>query len=48
MHVGTFNDLPGGPLGSLVTAIERLAHVAELGANTVQVMPVAEFPGGFS
>ena len=48
MHVGTFNDLPGGPPGSLATAIERLAHVAELGVNAVQVMPIAEFPGGFS
>ena len=30
------------------TAIERLSHVAELGANAVQLMPLAEVPGNFS
>ncbi|HEX2724968.1 MAG TPA: alpha-amylase family glycosyl hydrolase, partial [Beijerinckiaceae bacterium] len=48
MHIGTFNDQPGGQPGTLDTAIARLAHVAELGANAIQVMPLAEFPGGFS
>lgn len=48
MHLGTFNDAPGGQPGSLATAIERLAHLAELGVNAVQVMPLAEFPGDFS
>jgi 1,4-alpha-glucan branching enzyme len=48
MHIGTFNDQPGGPPGTLDTAISRLAHVAELGANAIQIMPLAEFPGGFS
>jgi 1,4-alpha-glucan branching enzyme len=48
MHIGTFNDQPGGEPGTLTTAIERLSHVAELGANAVQVMPLAEVPGNFS
>jgi 1,4-alpha-glucan branching enzyme len=48
MHIGTFNDQPGGAPGTLDAAIARLSHVAELGANAVQVMPLAEFPGGFS
>ena len=48
MHVGTFNDRPGGAPGNLDTAIARLGHVAELGANAVQIMPLAEFPGAHS
>src|SRR5262245_5466541 len=48
MHLGTFNDNPGGDPGNLDTAIERLSHLAELGANAVQIMPLAEFPGDFS
>ncbi|MBY0297047.1 MAG: alpha amylase C-terminal domain-containing protein [Methylobacterium sp.] len=48
MHVGTFNDVPGGAPGDLTAAIGRLAHVADLGANAVQIMPLQEFPGDFS
>jgi len=48
MHIGTFNDRPGGAPGNLDAAIARLQHVVELGANAVQVMPLAEFPGAFS
>ena len=48
MHLGTFNDKPGGEPGNLETAIERLSHIAELGANAVQVMPLTEFPGDYS
>ncbi|QGU00926.1 1,4-alpha-glucan branching enzyme GlgB [Corynebacterium kalinowskii] len=44
MHVGTFNSVDGG-VGDLEGAMERLHHVLELGANTVQLMPVAEFAG---
>lgn len=47
MHVGTFNDTPGGRPGDLRTAIARLDHVVELGANAVQIMPAAEFPGAY-
>jgi 1,4-alpha-glucan branching enzyme len=48
MHLGTFNDKHGGAPGNLAKAIERLSHVVELGANAVQIMPLAEFPGGYS
>ncbi|HJT14708.1 MAG TPA: alpha-amylase family glycosyl hydrolase [Dongiaceae bacterium] len=48
MHLGTFNDEQGGAPGNLAKAIERLSHVVELGANAVQIMPLAEFPGGYS
>ena len=48
MHVGTFNDTPGGPPGDLRTAIQRLPHLVELGVNAVQIMPIGEFPGAFS
>jgi 1,4-alpha-glucan branching enzyme len=48
MHIGTFNDQPGGSPGNLSKAIERLGHVKELGANAVQIMPITEFPGSYS
>jgi len=48
MHIGTFNDQAGSDPGTLDTAIRRLSHVVELGANVVQLMPLAEFPGNFS
>ncbi len=40
LHVGTFTD--GGTLDS---AIERLDHLAGLGVDLVELMPVAAFPG---
>ncbi len=48
MHIGTFNDTPGGPPGDLRSAIARLPHLVELGVNAVQIMPLAEFPGAHS
>ena len=48
MHVGTFNDQPGGAPGSWVSAIDKLDHLQELGVNMLEVMPPAEFPGDFS
>lgn len=49
MHIGTFGKKTSehGP-GNLEGAIERLAHLKELGVNALEVMPMAEFPGGFS
>jgi maltooligosyltrehalose trehalohydrolase len=41
LHVGTFT--PGGTFDS---AIERLPALVELGATAVEVMPIANFPGG--
>ena len=40
LHVGTFT--PGGTFRS---AIEKLGHVRDLGANAIEIMPVAEFDG---
>jgi 1,4-alpha-glucan branching enzyme len=48
MHVGTFNDRPGGPPGNLNGVIAKLPYLASLGVNAIQVMPPTEFPGGFS
>ena len=41
LHVGTFT-----PEGTFEAAIPKLAHLKRLGVNAVEVMPVAEFPGG--
>jgi len=41
MHIGTFG-------GTFAAAAARLDHVAALGANAVQLMPVAEFAGNNS
>ncbi|MFP3907667.1 MAG: malto-oligosyltrehalose trehalohydrolase [Acidimicrobiales bacterium] len=40
LHVGTFS-----PRGDFDGVIERLDHVVDLGATTVELMPVCEFPG---
>jgi len=48
MHVGTFNDLPGGGPGTFADAAEKLPYLRGLGVNAVELMPIAEFPGGFS
>ncbi len=48
MHVGTFNDTPGGNPGTWQTAIGKLDHVQALGFNAVEMMPIAEFAGDFS
>lgn len=48
LHIGTFNDLPGGKPGTWQTAAAKLDHLASLGINAVEVMPIAEFPGDYS
>ncbi len=48
MHVGTFNDTPGGTPGTWQSAINRLNHLQSLGVNCVELMPIAEFAGDFS
>lgn len=40
LHVGTFTQT-----GTFDAAIERIPHLVELGVQTVEVMPVAAFPG---
>jgi len=42
LHVGTFTDE-----GTWAAAIERLSDLADIGVTTIEVMPVAEFPGRF-
>jgi 1,4-alpha-glucan branching enzyme len=49
LHIGTFGkqgDEPGP--GDLEGAIGRLTYLKELGINAVEVMPLAEFAGGYS
>jgi len=48
LHIGTFNDSPGGLPGTFASARLRLPYLAELGVNVVEVMPTCEFPGDFS
>src|SRR5690606_34267435 len=43
LHVGTFT-----PEGTWAAAIERLPHVRDVGVTTIELMPVAEFPGAFN
>ena len=41
LHVGSFT-----PQGSFAAAAAKLPHLQALGVNTVELMPVADFPGG--
>jgi maltooligosyltrehalose trehalohydrolase len=41
LHTGTFT-----PEGTFDAIIPKLAHLKELGVTAVELMPVAEFPGG--
>jgi 1,4-alpha-glucan branching enzyme len=48
MHIGTFNDDPGGRPGTLDSAMCRFPHLRDLGINAIQVMPPMEFAGAYS
>lgn len=41
LHVGTFS-----PEGTYRGAMEKLDHIVRLGAQAIQLMPLADFPGG--
>lgn len=41
IHVGTFT-----PRGTFEAVIDRLPHLVELGVTCLELMPVAQFPGG--
>jgi maltooligosyltrehalose trehalohydrolase len=41
LHVGAFSES-----GDFAGVIEHLDHIRELGATAVELMPIAEFPGG--
>jgi maltooligosyltrehalose trehalohydrolase len=40
LHVGTFT-----PEGTFTSLISRLDELADLGVNTIELMPIAQFPG---
>ncbi len=42
LHVGTFT-----PEGTYAAAAQHLPHLADVGVNLIEVMPVHEFPGAF-
>lgn len=48
MHIGTFMVGPNGEPGDFDLAVEKLGHLADLGVNTILVMPPSEFPGDIS
>ena len=48
LHVGTFNDEPGGAPGGFDSVIARLDYLRDLGVTAVEVMPSAEFATDFS
>ena len=48
LHVGTFNDAPGGGPGNFDSVIERLDYLRDLGVNAIEVMPSMEFATDFS
>ncbi len=48
LHVGTFVDPTGTGAGTYASAASKLADLAQLGINVVELMPVAEFPGRYS
>ncbi len=44
LHVGSFTS-PDGGLGTFDSLVDKLDHLAELGINAVELMPVMEFAG---
>ncbi len=49
LHIGTFGKEKGeeGP-GTLSGAIRHLPYLRDLGVNVIEIMPLAEFAGGYS
>jgi len=48
LHVGSFDIKPGNPDGCFFDVIERVPHLASLGINAIELLPVQEFPTTFS
>ncbi|WP_407155105.1 alpha amylase C-terminal domain-containing protein [Bradyrhizobium sp. STM 3557] len=48
LHVGSFDIKPGNPDGCFFDVIERVPHLASLGVNAIELLPVQEFPTTFS
>ena len=43
LHVGTFTDE-----GTFLAAIGKLDHLVDLGVTGIEIMPIADFPGGWN
>ncbi|WP_026914879.1 alpha-amylase family glycosyl hydrolase [Christiangramia portivictoriae] len=48
LHVGTFNRKSADTVGTFQDVIEKLGYLKSLGINCIELLPVAEFPGGES
>lgn len=48
IHVGTFNAKEDNKPGDFFSVIEKLSYFKALGINAIEIMPIAEFPGGYS
>lgn len=48
LHAGTFASQADGEVSDLDEMAEKLGHIVKLGANAIQLMPVAEFAGDYS
>ena len=48
LHVGTFNDVPGGAPGSFDSVVAKLDYLRDLGINAIELMPTAEFASDWS
>lgn len=48
LHVGTFNRKSADTVGTFQDVIEKLDYLKNLGINCIELLPVAEFPGGES
>ena len=48
MHVGTFHVKEGADTGDFSSVIDKLPYLQELGINTIELMPITEFPGDVS
>ncbi|MGY3606918.1 MULTISPECIES: hypothetical protein [unclassified Bradyrhizobium] len=48
LHVGTFAPHPDNGDGKFFDVIERVPHLAALGVNAIELLPIQEFPTTFS
>lgn len=48
LHVGTFTRDGQTAVGQFQGVISKLPYLADLGVNTIEIMPVAQFAGDFS
>lgn len=48
LHVGTFAPRDGSRPGQLHHVIDKLPYLRDLGINTIEIMPIADFAGDYS